>query len=134
MLVKTNIRKFIFGQINEDIINLDESKVYDVSFCPSTFREDEDGYYSDDEYMSLYFEDLGIYLTFSIEICYSYVERYDPGDYFNPPDYEIVHEDLEVVTFDATIEDEEGNAIDFEHENVYTKLNEFVENYIDENF
>lgn len=123
----------IFGQVNEDLIDLSKAEVYEVSFCPSDFREDEDGYHCDDDYVSLYFEDLGIYLTFNVEISYSFVEVYDPGDYWNPPYSDIVHEDLDVYTFDATIDDEEGNPIDFEHKNIYTKLNEFVENYIDEN-
>lgn len=137
MLVETQIRKLIFGPIRENIINLDEDnvEVYDVSFCPSYFQEEEEGYSCDDDYMVLHLKDIDSYLTFNLEILYEYTTAYDPGDYWTPPYSEVVDESMDIYVKDITMENGEMSelAVDFQGNKMYNRLNEFVIDYINEN-
>jgi hypothetical protein len=137
MVIESQIRKLIFGPVKENIINLndDNVEVYDVSFCPSYFQEEEEGYHCDDDYMTLVLSDVGLTLSFNVEISYSFVESYEPGDYWNPPYSEVVDESIDIYVSDLTIYDEEDNEldVDFKTKNIYNKLNEFVLDYINSN-
>jgi hypothetical protein len=47
-----------------------------------------------------------------VEVYHRWVEHYDAGDYWTPPEYEIVHEDIEVYVNQICTED--GELIDFD--------------------
>jgi hypothetical protein len=47
-----------------------------------------------------------------VEVYHRWVEHYDTGDYWTPPEYEIVHEDIEVYVNQICTED--GELIDFD--------------------
>lgn len=48
--------------------------------------------------------------TLDVEIYHRWVESYDSGDYYTPPSYEIVHEDIDIDINEMYAED--GDVLD----------------------
>lgn len=55
-MVKNKIKKMVFGPVEEDEVNLDypNIEIHDVSFSPSSFREEGREYNCSDDYMVVY--------------------------------------------------------------------------------
>ena len=129
------IKKYIpfhqFKKIGESIID-DMLESSDLSVAWNTpyqemLEEAEDGYYHNDSceisfWIPKYNNEL---ITVIFEISLSFDERYDPGDYYQPPEYDILNENLDIYVQDIIMGD-----YDFEinlSSNEVKKLETFIE-------
>ena len=108
------IKKYIpfhqFKKIDESIID-DMLESTDLSVVWNTpYREmvedAEDGYYHNDSceisfWIPKYNNEL---ITVIFEISLTFDERYDPGDYYQPPDYEMFNENVDIYIQDIIME------------------------------
>ena len=108
------IKKYIpfhqFKKIDESIID-DMLESTDLSVVWNTpYREmvedAEDGYYHNDSceirfWIPKYKNEL---ITVIFEISLTFDERYDPGDYYQPPDYEMFNENVDIYIQDIIME------------------------------
>ena len=135
MVETKGIRKFIFGKVTDLNFSFENVEVFDASFCPTYFREDVDGYNCEDDYVTLYFKDMGLYITVDLEISYSFHEEYDHGDYFTPPYAEVVWEELDLHGEISYVIDSNDNelSLDCGEKDVYNKLVKLIEDYIYQN-
>ena len=129
------IKKYIpfhqFKKFDESIISeiLDSN---DISADLNLSYQDmidsaEEGYYSNDEceisfYLSDYNNEL---LTVIFEVSFSFDERYDPGDYYQPPEYDILNENLDIYIQDIIMENYDID-IDFKSDEI-KKLENYLE-------
>ena len=109
------IKKYIpfhqFKKIGESIID-DMLESSDLSVAWNTpyqemLEEAEDGYYHNDSceisfWIPKYNNEL---ITVIFEISLSFDERYDPGDYYQPPEYDILNENLDIYVQDIIMGD-----------------------------
>ncbi len=129
------IKKYIpfhqFKKIGESIID-DMLESSDLSVAWNTpyqemLEEAEDGYYHNDSceisfWIPKYNNEL---ITVIFEISLSFDERYDPGDYYQPPEYDVLNENLDIYVQDIIMGD-----YDFEidlNSNEVKKLETFIE-------
>lgn len=129
------IKKYIpfhqFKKIGESIID-DILESSDLSVAWNTpyqemLEEAEDGYYHNDSceisfWIPKYNNEL---ITVIFEISLSFDERYDPGDYYQPPEYDVLNENLDIYVQDIIMGD-----YDFEinlSSNEVKKLETFIE-------
>jgi len=49
-----------------------------------------------------------------VEVYHRWVEHYDAGDYWTPPEYEIVHEDIDIYINQICTED--GDIVDLHYD------------------
>jgi hypothetical protein len=129
------IKKYIpfhqFKKIGESIID-DMLESSDLSVAWNTpyqemLEEAEDGYYHNDSceisfWIPKYNNEL---ITVIFEISLSFDERYDPGDYYQPPEYDVLNENLDIYVQDIIMGD-----YDFEinlSSNEVKKLETFIE-------
>lgn len=129
------IKKYIpfhqFKKIDEFIISeMMETEGTCITFnLPSVedmVASAEDGYYHDSN-CEIYFYlpkygDEPIVVFF--EISFSFDERHDPGDYYQPPDYEIFNENVDIYLQDIMIENYDSE-IDL-NSNEVKKLENFI--------
>ncbi len=109
------IKKYIpfhqFKKIGESIID-DMLESSDLSVAWNTpyqemLEEAEDGYYHNDSceisfWIPKYNNEL---ITVIFEVSLSFDERYDPGDYYQPPEYDILNENLDIYVQDIIMGD-----------------------------
>ena len=109
------IKKYLpfhqFKTIDESIVSeMIETEgnciTFDLPSVDDMVNYAEDGYYHDSN-CEVYFYlpkygDEPIIAVF--EISFSFDERYDTGDYFNPPDHEVFNKNLEVCMTDIIME------------------------------
>lgn len=95
-----------FKKIDESIID-DMLESSDLNVAWNTpyqemLEEAEDGYYHNDSceisfWIPKYNNEL---ITVIFEVSLSFDERYDPGDYYQPPEYDILNENLDIYVQD----------------------------------
>lgn len=129
------IKKYIpfhqFKKIDVSIID-DMLESTDLSVVWNTpYREmledAEDGYYHNDSceisfWIPKYNNEL---ITVIFEISLTFDERYDPGDYYQPPDYEMFNENMDIYIQDIIMENYDVE-IDLNSDKV-KKLENFIE-------
>ena len=130
------IKKYIpfhqFKKIDESIIDdmlesTDLSVVYNTPYR-EMLEDAEDGYYHNDSceisfWIPKYNNEL---ITVIFEVSLSFDERYDPGDYYQPPDYEMFNENVDIYLQDILIEHYDVVEIDLNSDKV-KKLENFIE-------
>ena len=87
----------------------------------------EDGYYHNDSceisfWIPKYNNEL---ITVIFEVSLSFDERYDPGDYYQPPDYEMFNENVDIYIQDIIVENYDVE-VDLNSDKV-KKLENFIE-------
>ena len=129
------IKKYIpfhqFKKIDVSIIDdmlesTDLSVVYNTPYR-EMLEDAEDGYYHNDSceisfWIPKYNNEL---ITVIFEVLLSFDERYDPGDYYQPPDYEMFNENMDIYIQDIIMENY-GVEIDLNSDKV-KKLENFIE-------
>lgn len=106
------IKKYIpfhqFKKIDESIISkiLQAHTVVFEQEYQDMLDSAEEGYYHEDGCeISFYLTDYNNELvTVIFEASLSFDERHDPGDYYQPPDYEILNENLGIYVQDIIME------------------------------
>lgn len=78
--------------------------------------------YDNDDCSSYYEFDMewmvnGKIVTTHIEVAHSWVEGGDEGDYWTPPSFEVVHEDIDIYVI--SIWDEDGNEYDLNNREIH---------------
>jgi hypothetical protein len=131
-MIKNYIPFHQFKKIDESIISeMMEAEgtciTFDLPSVEDMVASAEDGYYHDSD-CEIYFYlpkygDEPIVVVF--EISFSFDERYDPGDYYQPPDYEIFNENVDIYLQDIIIENYDAE-IDLNSDEV-KKLENFIE-------
>ncbi len=110
-MIKNYIPFHQFKKIDESIID-DMLESSDLSVAWNTpyqemLEEAEDGYYHNDSceisfWIPKYNNEL---ITVIFEVSLSFDERYDPGDYYQPPEYDILNENLDIYVQDIIMGD-----------------------------
>lgn len=132
------IKKYIpfhqFKKIDESIID-DMLESTDLTVVWNTpYREmvedAEDGYYHNDSceirfWIPKYKNEL---ITVIFEISLTFDERYDPGDYYQPPDYEMFNENMDIYIQDIIMKNYDVE-IDLNSGEV-KKLENFIEDVL----
>lgn len=132
------IKKYIpfhqFKKIDESIID-DMLESTDLTVVWNTpYREmvedAEDGYYHNDSceirfWIPKYNNEL---ITVIFEISLTFDERYDPGDYYQPPDYEMFNENMDIYIQDIIMKNYDVE-IDLNSGEV-KKLENFIEDVL----
>jgi len=130
------IKKYLpfhqFKKIDESVISemleTDGTCIsFDVPCLSEMISYAEDGYYTNDSceiyfYLPKYGDEP---ITVFFEVSLSFDEKYDPGDYYQPPDYEILNENLDIYIEDIIMEDYDVE-IDLSSDEV-KKLENFIE-------
>jgi hypothetical protein len=134
-MIKKHLPFHQFKKIDESVISgMMETEGTCISFdLPSIndmISSAEDGYYHDSDcevhfYLSKYKEEP---ITVFFELSFSFDERHDPGDYFQPPDYEVINENLDIWIEDIVMENYDLE-IDLKSDEI-KKLENFIENLL----
>jgi len=136
-MIKNYIPFHQFKKIDESIVLeiLDSDSVSIVldEFLMSIddmIESSEDGYYHNNEceihfHLPKYNNEL---VTVFFEAFLSFYEKYDPGDYYQPPDCEILNENLDIYVKDIIMENYDVE-VDL-NSNEIKKLETFIENLL----
>ena len=134
-MIKKKLHPHRFKKINEDIIfDLLNSETIDCVNCiPITIDEmvecADDNYFNEDSIEAeFYIEKYDSILSVCFDIDFSFNTISDPGDYYQPPEYDIVNEDI-TVNITSFCMEEYDLDIDLYSEDVH-KLESFIENFI----
>ena len=136
-MIKKKLQPHQFKKINEDIIfDLLNSETIECVNCIPITRDEmvdsaclDDNYFSDDSLEAeFYIEKYDSILSVYFDVSFHFNIISDPGDYYQPPEHEIVNEDLTVEVTDFYMEDYDLD-IDLCSDDVY-KLESFIENFI----
>lgn len=134
-MIKKKLYPHQFKKINEDIIfDLLNSETIDCVNCIPITRDEmidcaDDNYFSEDSIEAeFYIEKYDSILSVCFDIDFHFDVISDPGDYYQPPEYDIVNED---ITVDISSFYMEGYDLDIDlySEDVH-KLESFIENFI----
>lgn len=132
------IKKYIpfhqFKKIDESIIDVmlestDLTVVWNTPYREMV-EDAEDGYYHNDSceirfWIPKYNNEL---ITVIFEISLTFDERYDPGDYYQPPDYEMFNENMDIYIQDIIMKNYDVE-IDLNSGEV-KKLENFIEDVL----
>jgi len=131
-MIKKHLPFHQFKKIDESIISeMMEAEgtciTFDLPSVEDMVASAEDGYYHDSDceiyfYLPKYGDEPIVVL---FEVSFSFDERYDPGDYYQPPDYEIFNENVAIYLQDIIIENYDAE-IDLNSDEV-KKLENFIE-------
>jgi|TARA_R110000751_G_scaffold231944_1_gene333132 hypothetical protein len=130
-MIKKYITRHQFKKIDESIITeiLDSNDISaELNFSYQDMVDSaEEGYYNNDDceisfYLSDYNNEL---LTVIFEVSFSFDESFDPGDYYQPPEYSIHNESLDIYIQDIIMENHDID-IDFKSDEI-KKLEIYLE-------
>jgi hypothetical protein len=134
-MVKKYLPFHQFKKINESIVSEmmvveDTCITFDLPSVNDMVASSVNGYYHDSNceiyfYLPKYGEEPIIVL---FEVSFSFDERFDPGDYYQPPDYEILNENLDIYIQDIVMENYD-TKIDLSSGEV-KELEYFIENLL----
>jgi hypothetical protein len=133
-MIKKYLTKHQFKKIDESIISkiLDSNDISaELNFSYQDMVDSaEEGYYHNEEceisfYLSEYNNES---LTVIFEVLLSFDESFDPGDYYQPPEYNIHNESLDISIQDI-IMDNYNIEIDFKSEEI-KKLEIYLESLL----
>ncbi len=134
-MIKKKLQPHQFKKINEDIIfDLLNSETIDCVNCIPITRDEmvecsDDNYFNEDSLEAeFYIEKYDSILSVCFDIDFSFNVISDPGDYYQPPEHDIVNEDITVNITSFYMEDYDLD-IDLYSEDVH-KLESFIENFI----
>ena len=132
------IKKYLpfhqFKKFDESIITeiLDSNFIsaeMNISYDDMLDCAEEGHYYNDDCEISFYLSDYNNeVLTVIFEVSLSFSERYDPGDYYQPPEYDIYNENLDISIQEVIMENYDIE-IDLLSDEVL-KLENYLENLL----
>lgn len=129
---QTYLPKIIFKIIeNEDInLNMDNISFVDLSFN-ARYLNDDEPFSSETEWVEIYLKDLDETIIVTFEFSWSFDEKYDPGDYYTPPDYERYNEEIWVSVYDIdTVNYKSDFKIPEMIKTHFRKLDVLIEDYI----
>ncbi len=134
-MIKKKLQPHQFKKIDEDIIfDLLNSETIDCVNCIPITRDEmvecsDDNYFNEDSLEAeFYIEKYDSILSVCFDIDFSFNVISDPGDYYQPPEHDIVNEDITVNITSFYMEDYDLD-IDLYSEDVH-KLESFIENFI----
>lgn len=134
-MIKKKLQPHQFKKINEDIIfDLLNSETIGCVYCIPITRDEmvecsDDNYFNEDSLEAeFYIEKYDSILSVCFDIDFSFNVISDPGDYYQPPEHDIVNEDITVNITSFYMEDYDLD-IDLYSEDVH-KLESFIENFI----
>tara|TARA_B100001287_G_C22651408_1_gene515376 strand:- start:774 stop:1187 length:414 start_codon:yes stop_codon:yes gene_type:complete len=134
-MIKKKLHPHQFKKINEDIIfDLLNNETIDFVNCISITRDEmvecsDDNYFNEDSLEAeFYIEKYDSILSVCFDIEFSFDVISDPGDYHQPPEYDITNENITVNITSFCMEDYDLD-IDLYSEDV-EQLEIFIENFI----